>query len=272
MTRTGRHQRCISAIHWLEACGALALGPMLTAVIGTPAAQAQTYTCTVLYRFKGYPTDGASPGAGLIRDPAGNFYGSTPAGGDSTNCFPGCGVVFKLDSTGETVLYNFKGTSTSGANPQAGLIRDSAGNLYGTTYNGGTCCGVIFKMDTTGAETVLYSFKGGADGAFPEAGLIRDSAVNLYGTTLAGGGVSGAGVVFKLDTTGTQTVLHRFKGLDGANPQAGVIGDSAGNLYGTTQYGGASNYGVVFKVDTTGVETVLYGFTGGRTGQTPWQV
>jgi uncharacterized repeat protein (TIGR03803 family) len=100
--------------------------------------------------------------------------------------------------------------------------------------------------------------------------VIRDSAVNLYGTTTGGGTLTcDCGVVFKLDTTGTETVLHRFKGLDGANPQAGLTGDSAGNLYGTTLQGGASGFGVVFKLDTTGTETVLYSFTGGADGAAP---
>jgi len=127
MTRTGQHQRCISAIHWLEASGALTLGAMLvTAVIGTAAAQAQTYT--VLHSFKGSPTDGSGPESGLIGDSAGNLYGTTLGGGASD-----AGVVFKLDRTGtETVLYNFTG-GADGSETSAGLIRDSAGNLYGTT-------------------------------------------------------------------------------------------------------------------------------------------
>ena len=156
MTRTGQHQRRISAIHRLEASGALALGAMLlTVVIGTPAAQAQTYT--VLYRFKGSPTDGVTPGFGrLIGDSAGNLYGTTQAGGAS-----GAGIVYKLDKTGETVLYSFTG-GADGGEPDEGLIRDSAGNLYGTTYSGGVSnAGVVFKLDTTGTETVLYSFTGG---------------------------------------------------------------------------------------------------------------
>jgi uncharacterized repeat protein (TIGR03803 family) len=264
MTRTGQHQRCISAIHWLEASATLALGAIfVTALIGTAAAQAQTYT--VLHSFKGAPTDGRHPPSGhLIGDSAGNLYGTTEGGGAS-----GFGVVFKLDMTGtETVLYSFTG-GADGSNPFAGLIRDSAGNLYGSTEQGGDASGfgVVFKLDTTGTETVLHSFTGGADGAHPYAGLIRDSAGNFYGTT-KDGGASDAGVVFKLDTTGTETVLHSFRGGDGAYSRAGVIRDSAGNLYGTTCFGGASGAGVVFKLDATG-ETVLYSFTGGADGGYP---
>jgi uncharacterized repeat protein (TIGR03803 family) len=203
MTRTGQHQRCISA---------LVLGAMFVAmVIGTPAAQAQTYVS--LHNFMG--SDGKSPYTGLVRDSAGNLYGTTDLGGAS-----GLGVVFNLDPTGtETVLYSFTGGS-DGAQPYAGLIRDSTGNLYGTTVTGGKFgLGVVFKLDPTGTETVLHSFAGlPTDGANPYAGLIRDSAGNFYGTTY-GGGTSGYGVVFKLDTTGTYTVLYTFTGgADGGPP------------------------------------------------------
>ena len=142
--------------------------------------------------------------------------------------------------------------STGGADggyPVAGVIRDSAGNLYGTTYYGGTAnAGVVYKLDTTGHETVLYTFTGGADGGFPWSGVIRGSAGNLYGTTL-GGGRAGAGVVYKLDSTGHETVLYTFTGgADGGFPYAGVIRDSAGNLFGTTSAGGKRSTGVVFKL------------------------
>src|ERR1700722_18280865 len=264
MTRTGQHQRCICAIRRLEASGALALGAMLvTAVIGTPAAQAQTYTYTVLHRFTG--ADGARPFAGLIGDSADNLYGTTIYGGAW-----GYGVVFKLNKTGETVLHSFTG-GADGSGPQAGLIQDSAGNLYGTTENGGAWgYGVVFKLDTTGTETVLHSFADKPGGANPVARLIQDSAGNLYGTTEYGG-ASGSGVAFKLDTTGTERSLYSFTGgADGGRPAAGLTRDSAGNFYGTTQYGGASNKGVVFKLDTTGTETVLHSFTGFADGGYPY--
>jgi uncharacterized repeat protein (TIGR03803 family) len=170
------------------------------------------------------------------------------------------------------VLYSFTG-GADGGNPYGGVVRDSAGNLYGVTGRWrGIGVGVVFKVDTSGHETVLYTFTGGADGAYPN-GVIRDSAGNLYGTTTNGGGASGAGVVFKVDTSGHETVLYSFTGgNDGGNSSAGVIRDSQGNLYGTTSGGGASGAGVVFKVDTSGHETVLYSFTGGADGATPTQV
>jgi uncharacterized repeat protein (TIGR03803 family) len=219
---------------------------------------------TVLYTFPS-GSDGDNPLAGVVRDSAGNLYGTTLYGGPSAR-----GVVVKVDATGhETVLYSFTG-GADGGYPDGGVILDSTGNLYGTSSSGGIGAGVVFKLDTTGNETVLYSFTGGADGGNPQAGLIFDSAGNLYGTTYSGG-TSGQGVVFKLDTTGHETVLYSFMGgADGGSPAAGVIRDSAGNLYGTTVYGGASNCGVVFKVDTTRHEIVLHRFTGGADGCNPY--
>ena len=176
------------------------------------------------------------------------------------------GTVFKVDATGkETVLYSFTGTGEDGANPYGGLLRDTQDNLYGTTYQGGGLSnkGTVFKLDTTGKETVLHSFTDDPDGALPEAGLVQDTQGNLYGTTLHGGS-EGAGTVFKLDTTGKETVLYSFgsAGEDGTFPQAGLVLDTQGNLYGTTFTGGTSGNGTVFKVDQTGKETVLYSFTG----------
>jgi uncharacterized repeat protein (TIGR03803 family) len=202
----------------------------------------------------------------VIRDSAGNLYGTTPGGGIS-----GAGVVYKLDTAGqETVLYTFTG-GADGGNPDAGVIADSAGNLYGTTYNGGTSgAGVVFKLDAAGQETVLYTFTGGADGGYPNAAVIRDSTGNLYGTTV-GGGTAGWGVVYKLDTAGEETALYTFTGgADGGNPYAGVIRDSAGNLYGTTFSRGTLDHGVVYKLDTAGHEKVLYTFTGGADGAQPF--
>jgi uncharacterized repeat protein (TIGR03803 family) len=218
---------------------------------------------TVLYRFTGVP-DGAHPYAGLVRDTAGNLYGTTAFGGASD-----LGTVFKLDTTGkETVLHSF--TGPDGQYPLASLVGDAAGNFYSTTKNGGSnnCsggCGTVFKLDTTGAETVLHYFTGGTDGYYPDARLVRDAAGNLYGTTSTGGDFYGT--VFKVDTTGAVTVLYTFLGpRDGAHPHAGLILDAAGNLYGTTYNGGEFGYGTVFKLDATNAETVLYSFKALRDG------
>ncbi|MGH8319123.1 MAG: choice-of-anchor tandem repeat GloVer-containing protein [Steroidobacteraceae bacterium] len=223
-------------------------------------------TESVFYSFLGGTTDGLSPAAGLIMDSDGNLYGTTSAGGPSD-----VGTVFKISSTGmETVLYSFAGGTTDGLRPFAGLIMDSDGNLYGTTFGGGTNNGgTVFKISSTGTESVLYSFKfkaGTTDGWGPFAGLIMDSAGNLYGTTFDGGTNNG-GTVFKISATGTETVLYSFKGgtTDGDGPRAGLLMDSAGNLYGTTEFGGTNNGGTVFKISATGAESVLYSFRGGTT-------
>jgi uncharacterized repeat protein (TIGR03803 family) len=230
---------------------------------------------TVLHSFCSAANcaDGNTPYAGVIRH-GGNLYGTTIGGGVSNS-----GVVFKLDPAGnETALYTFcpNGNCTDGMSPNA-VIRDKEGNLYGTTTFGGGASnsGVVFKLDPTGAETVLYSFAGGADGANPFGGLIQDDAGNLYGTTSAGG-PSGQGTVFEVDPAGNETILYSFTGgTDGGFPEAGLIRDEKGNLYGTTFFGGLASppcysfCGVVFKVDTTGLETVLYSFTGGADGLNP---
>ncbi len=181
-----------------------------------------------------------------------------------------------------TTVYSFGEAPHDGANPDAGVVRDSQGNLYGTTGGGGTnVSGVVFKIDSAGQETVLYNFcsvKNCADGAYPLAGLVLDAAGNLYGTTTEDG-PGFDGVVFKLDTTGQETVLYGFTGgADGGYPWAPVLLDASGNLYGTTQYGGDLNCnpgmyyagcGVVFKVDASGHETVLHTFTGAADGAFP---
>jgi uncharacterized repeat protein (TIGR03803 family) len=177
------------------------------------------------------------------------------------------------------VVYAFTG-GTDGGNPNAGLVQDPAGNLYGTTLQGGSCnylmgCGVVFKIDSAGTETVLHSFVGGEDGAYPwTAGLLRDFNGNLYGTTLYGGGGScyeGCGTVFKVDPTGKETILYAFTDQDdGAFPQSDLIADDAGNLYGTAESGGTGQRGTVFKLDKTGKVTALYAFTGGADGSSPY--
>ena len=219
----------------------------------------------LLHSFGG-GADGRYPSAGVIRDSAGNLYGTTSQGGTA-----GWGVVYKLDTTGqETVMHSFT-NGADGGDPYAGVILDSAGNLFGTAASGGTANkGVVYKLDTAGQETVLYSFTGGADGRYPTAGVILDSAGNLYGTTYFGG-TGSHGVVYKLDPADHEAVLYSFTGgADGGGPYAGVIRDSAGNLYGTTYYGGTANLGVVYKLDPAGHETVLYSFTSGAGGATPY--
>jgi uncharacterized repeat protein (TIGR03803 family) len=215
-------------------------------------------------------TDGASPEAALIADAAGNLYSTTYQGGGSC-----CGTVFKLAPDGSlTVLYSFcsQPNCSDGAFTFAGVIEDVAGNLYGTTTNGGdsNCdCGVAFKLAPDGTETVLHAFTNYPnDGAFPVGGLIADKKGNLYGTT-DDGGAGSHGTVFKIAPDGTETVLHSFRLSDGSYPTAGLTKDRLGNLYGTTFFGGAYNEGVVFKLAPDGTETVLYSFTDGSDGANP---
>ena len=231
---------------------------------------------TVLYSFQGN-SDGAFPTGGLLRDSAGNLYGTTQAGGASGN-----GTVFKLDPSGrKIVLHNFAGAPSDGAVPVGNLVRDSAGTLYGSTENGGSSacaltsqgCGVVYKLDTTGQETVIYSFSGGLDGGIPRGGLLRDASGNLYGTTSAGGTPvkgTGFGIVFKIDSSGAETVLHSFgAGSDGMVPSTGVLLDGKGNLYGTALSGGTGGHGIVFRLDRAGQETVLHSFLGRPDGAEP---
>lgn len=203
---------------------------------------------TVLYTFT-VAADGKYPESSLIQDAAGNIYGTTYRGGDLTCDASGCGTVFRVDPTGrETVVYSFAG-GADGKLPQSGLIRDAAGNFYGTTTMGGAFnAGTVYQLDGSGKETVLYTFTGGADGNDPNGVLLQDAAGNLYGTTVLGGAF-GNGTVFKLDKTGNETVLHSFIGAtDGANPFGGLVQDENGNLFGTADRGGPFNNGTVFKL------------------------
>jgi hypothetical protein len=303
----------------------------------------------VLFVFPG-GARGGNPSDKLIFDSAGNLYGTTNAGGGfSTNCPNGwCGAAFELTPTSsgtwkETVLHDFK-LGQGSAVPDGGLVFDSAGNLYGTTYYGGrgNCserCGVVFELTPTSdgkwKESVLYAFSGGADGGIPIGGVIFDAAGNLYGTAALGWGVvfeltptsrgewkekvlytgrkdgihpsdgllfdaagnlygaafggggncsGGCGAVFQLVPRSNgkwrEKVLHAFSGMnDGGYPNGGLILDSAGNLYGTTNLGGnrgdcqGFGCGVVFRLTPTSnggwKETVLHTFTGGRDGAGP---
>jgi len=243
-----------------------------------PNSAASSYE--ILHKFKG--RDGSMPEGGLVFDASGNLYGVTPFGGAQ-----GDGVVFQVihhtdGSWTERVLHSFSGLDGWGPFRES-LIFDGARNLYGTTASGGTSysgSGVVFKLAPNGdgswTESVLYNFSGGSDGDGPLSGLTFDGAGNLYG--MAGGGTGGTGVVFKLapntDGSWTESVVHNFDhDKDGEGPQAALIVDSAGNLYGTTFDGGPGLGGVVFKLspelDGSWSETVLHSFSPGAGGYFP---
>jgi hypothetical protein len=275
-----------------------------------PTKPGAAWTETVLHSFE--LSDGATPSANLVVDPQGNLYGTTLYGGSGPcpygSFIIGCGTVFQLEppsSKGaawtENVLHSFTGggvnnQGSDGGNPSGGLILHESA-LYGTTPGGGGPfnAGTVFELkklaNGTWKEVVLYSFTGGSggtDGASPSGNLVFDKNGVLYGTT-SGAGASIGGTVFQLappnkGTRWTETVLYNFTlGSDGGVPYAGVIFDSAGNLYGTTAVGGDyscnagfnDGCGVVFKLappaSQGGVwtETVLHSFSGGMDGVQP---
>lgn len=217
---------------------------------------------SVLYSF---PSGGSDPYTGVIQGSDGNFYGTTGAGGSTDN-----GTVFEMTPAGvETQLYAFPKTGSGGNQPYAGLVQGSDGNFYGTTYFGGANgFGTVFRITPAGTETILYSFAGGSDGEDPYAGLIQGSDGNFYGTTYQGG-AHNFGTIYRITPGGTETVLYAFSGgsSDGANPEAGVIQGSDGNLYGSTYNGGSGGLGTVFELTLVGAgagtETILHSFAGG---------
>ncbi|HEY6769982.1 MAG TPA: choice-of-anchor tandem repeat GloVer-containing protein [Candidatus Sulfotelmatobacter sp.] len=236
----------------------------------------------VLVNFKG--SNGSAPYGALISDAAGNLYGTTTGGGVHS-----LGTVFELtpNTTGgwrSKILHSFNADGIDGIVPYTRLVFDSAGNLYGTTNNGGSNnVGTVFELtpNTSGTwkETILYSFQNnGTDGNYPYGSLILDSSGTLYGTT-AGGGTSFAGTVYELTPHGSgkwvETVLLNFDYTNGYSTYAGLIFDAYGNLYGAAYAGGAYGYGTVFELTPQGSgqwnATVLYNFNGqNSTGDAPY--
>jgi uncharacterized repeat protein (TIGR03803 family) len=255
--------------------GALSL-TLLSALLLIAARPAQAQTEAVLYSFTG-GNDGGNPYGGLILDGQGNLYGATVYGGTY-----GYGAVFEL-SPGpngqwiETVLHSFNLDGQDGIRPYSSLVMDSAGNLYGTTYLGGTYgLGTVFEilpgLNGSWTEKVLHSFNSdGTDGFNPYANLVLDAKGNLYGTTYVGG-TGSVGTVFELspnpDGTWKETIIFNFDYTHGGEPYGGVVFDRAGHLYGMTQYGGDFTHGTVFKLERNHKaiwkETVLHSFNPGN--------
>jgi uncharacterized repeat protein (TIGR03803 family) len=229
------------------------------------------WTEKVLHSFQINRSDGMNPFSKLVLDTSGNLYGTTALGGTYDG-----GTVFELTHTAaggwmEKILHSFQNNGEDGLNPHSGLIVDAAGNLYGTTPQGGAYGGgTVFELSPgvggSWSENVLYHFNiSGSDAFLPYASLILDAAGNLYGTT-EGGGTFNAGTVFELSpsTSGlwNEEILYNFSeyGSSGYSPVAGLILDAKGNLYGTSGAGGAFRGGVVFEltpVDGTWDITVL---------------
>lgn len=244
--------------------------------------------CGVVYRVKQSGTEkvlhafdvaknGCQPVAGLTMDRKGSLYGTTSEGGPLYG-----GTVFELEPSGKLkVLHSFPATTNDGWLPAGDLLRDAAGNLYGTTVNGGTTCGygcgIIFKIAPDGTETVLYAFQGTPDGALSFSNVVEDSAGNLYGTTIAGGRPTqwcdGCGTIFKLTSTGMETTLHTFCQkeycTDGQSPSGNVVLDKQGSLYGTTQTGGQYGAGTIWKLEPNGRYSVLHSLNWQTEGENP---
>ncbi len=240
-----------------------------------------TWAETTLYSFGNAP-DGNYPSGDLIIDAAGNLYGTTQYGGPY-----GYGTVFEMTPNGngiwtEQILHSFNGSKTDGHYPAAGLARDAAGNLYGTTSSGGVSYqyGTVFGMKPKAGggwdEGLLHSFTDdGTDGNYPESRLVLDAAGHLYGTTHNGGALDG-GIVFELGRkpigAWEEVILHDFGARhDGFFPVAGVIFNAAGDLVGTTGDGGPQGYGTVFgmkpKAGGDWEEGVVYNFSENSDGQ-----
>jgi uncharacterized repeat protein (TIGR03803 family) len=238
------------------------------------------WTQSVLHSFKGV-SDGCFPDDVTLAA-SGTIFGTASFSGPGAN-----GLVFQLTSASgswkESTVSPFLGSD--GSEPEGGLIFDTAGSLYGTTYVGGTAgLGAVFKMTPNSqggwTESMLYSFKNTASGEYPMGNVVFDNR-NLYGTTSQGGSTSsscpkGCGTVFKLTPSGagwSQSVIRAFSGADGISPAGSLVLDSTGNLYGTAGAGGAFGFGGVFQLAPSSggawTETVLYSFTGGMDGSGP---
>jgi uncharacterized repeat protein (TIGR03803 family) len=222
----------------------------------------------ILYNFKLNKIDGHGP-SGLLRDSQGNFYGTTGGGGPTNN-----GTVYELTAAGEEkVLYSFTGFP-DGYTPEGPLVMDTQGNLYGTTFKGGPkFAGTVFQVTPAGVETILHAFEANStDGQYPYAGLVMDSQGNLYGTT-GYGGDNAFGTVFEITAAGVEKILYSFKGgsKDGQLPEASLILDSLGNLYGTTAYDAnfIGPFGTVFELISAGKEILLHKFTNDPDGFNP---
>jgi uncharacterized repeat protein (TIGR03803 family) len=258
------------------------------AAILTIVTTAQAQTFTVLHNFTG--PDGSTPEAGLTMDRAGNLYGTALTGGQGFGyCNLGCGTVFKLTHTSSGWLFSpiYKFSGPDGANPSARVVFGPDGALYGTTVQGGpTGRGVVFQLRPSPSfchavqcpwtETVLYSFLRVDDGSYPSGGdLVFDSAGNIYGTTTDQGDYFG-GTVYELSRSNgawTETTLHSFgNGTDGWRPDSGLVWDSQGNLFGTTESGGSNQTGTVYQLTKSGsgwTETVIHNFDNDTEGSIP---
>lgn len=232
----------------------------------------------VLHKFSA--TDGNGPTSGVIVDSKGNIYGAAYSGGNLKCAEPnGCGTVFKINSAGKfSVIHQFRAGS-DGKYPDSLLSMDLAGNLYGTTQEGGSAQnGTVYKISSIGKESIVFAANTTNAWIWPE-GITAAANGKFYGTNLIGGdsscpfGGDGCGEVYELNSRWTLTDLHAFTGgTDGGEPNAGVIVDAAENIYGTAHFGGEGGCyagvgcGTIFKVDAHGAFTTLHEFQGSDGG------
>lgn len=264
----------------------------LAFTLGALAASAQTYTFSVVYPFTGSGSTAANPIAAPVVDAAGNIFGV-----GNTGTTYGLGTVYELQKVSggyhQITLHTFTQNYGDASQPLGPLVMDGAGNLYGTSSQGGTVgCGTVFKLTNSGGSyswSVIHSFTSSPDGCSPTGALSVDASGNVYGTTEQGGtGAPYVGTVFELKPQGNGSynvvVLHSFQGgSDGVSPEGGVILDSNGNLFGTTSGlsgnpapSGGESYvspGTVFELQAEGggsfAFSTLYTFTGGSDGSNP---
>jgi len=307
-----RISRLVIRLSTAKGVFAVLLGLVAT-IAATECAKAQTYT--VLYSFRGFGMSpyggltrdskgnlyGASRGGGggygqvfkldtngkesAVWSSSGGAAGIYPFGGVvfaneflyATTSLGGCGVLFKLGLNGSTTILHDFNQKTDGCVPQADLVRDAAGTIYGTTASGGSFgFGTVYKIDGSGNYTELHSFAGPpTDGRSPSPGaLALDEAGNLAGSTVSGG-TNNCGVIFSLDPKGKETILHNFTGgADGKNPHGSLARTATGMLVGAVSYGGTNRScsggcGLVFGVDTTGKAVVLHTFDFSTDGGLP---
>ncbi len=218
---------------------------------------------TTLFTFDGF--DGSNPATSMVQGADGNFYGTTPFGGDSVFSLDfGYGSLFSVSASGEfSDLASFY--HTNGSNPYGPLLQSSDGNFYGTTSWGGIITasnifgfGIVFRMSPGGQLTTLYAFSG-PDGENPNGAIVQGSDGSLYGTTDTGGAYN-QGTIYRLSTNGVLTTLFTFNTLNGSEPYGGLILAADGNLYGTTEVGGSNGLGTVYRVSTNGALTTLVSF------------
>ncbi|MBV9063446.1 MAG: hypothetical protein JOY77_11045 [Alphaproteobacteria bacterium] len=215
---------------------------------------------SVIYAFQG-DSDGAYPSGSVALDKKGNIYGTTAGGGPDYQ-----GTIFRISPKGkETQLHSCDGFNCS--NPASNVVFDKAGNLFGASPFGGDFGpGAIFKISPQGVFSVLYSFTGSLDGYQPYSDLTIDKDGTLFGTTVAGG-ENNFGVVYRVTSAGSESVVHSFAPGDGAGPMGGVVLDSKGNVFGTTSAAdGDGGPGNIFEVASDGSERVLHTFSGGKDG------